>query len=222
MQTILVVEDEASIREVEVAYLKQAGYKIIEAIDGQDALDKLINNKIDLVILDLNLPKIDGVEVCKKVRLESDIPIIMVTARVDEIDELIGLETGADDYIKKPFSPSILVARAKSILRRFDDQEAINVSGILIDPEKMLVQKGKKKIKFTTTQFNILYALASNAEKVYTRNEILDRAYDSSIPPDVLDRTVDAHIKSIRKKLDKRNNQKYIETVIGKGYKFVS
>ncbi|MCA9385677.1 response regulator transcription factor [Candidatus Dojkabacteria bacterium] len=214
---ILVVEDEKSIREVEAAYLKQQGYTVFEAQDGEEALEVFADKSIDLIILDLNLPSIDGIEVCRKIRNKSLVPIIMVTARIEEIDELVGLETGADDYIKKPFSPAILIARVKSALRRVDEG-IVEEMDLHIDPEKMLVEKEGKKISFTTTQFNILYTLVKNPGKVFTREEILDRAYDDSLPPDVLDRTVDAHIKSIRKKLD--DKQKYIHTVIGKGYKF--
>lgn len=217
---ILVVEDESSIREVEVAYLKQSGYSVLEAEDGKQALQLMKDNSIDLVLLDLNLPKLDGIQVCKDIRQKSNVPIIMVTARVEEMDELIGLETGADDYIKKPFSPSILVARVRSMLKRIG-KNVIELSGLTIDPEKMLVFKSSEKIVLTTIQFNILYTLASNPGKVFSRDEILDRAYDDTFPPDILDRTVDAHIKTIRKRIEvDTSNPKYILTVIGKGYKF--
>jgi two-component system alkaline phosphatase synthesis response regulator PhoP len=146
----------------------------------------------------------------------------MVTARVEEIDEIIGLEVGADDYIKKPFSPAVFVARVKTLLKRFSDEDPkIEIGDLEIDPEKMTVAKAGKKLKLTTTQFNILYTLASKPGKVFTRDEILDRAYDSSLPPDVLDRTVDAHIKAIRKLIEKdTKSPEFLLTVIGKGYKF--
>lgn len=217
---ILVVEDEQTIREVEVAYLKQAGYDVHEACDGEEGLEYIKSEDYDLVILDVNLPKISGFELCKRLRENSQVPVIMVTARIEEIDELVGLESGADDYIKKPFSPAILVARVKALLRRYDES-AIEVGPLYIDPEKMLVKKGNSKLDLTTTQFNILFTLARTPGKVFSRDEILDRAYDNTIPPDVLDRTVDAHIKSIRKQIeDDTKNPKLLLTVIGKGYKF--
>lgn len=217
---VLVVEDEQSIREVVSAYLKQAGFNVVEASDGEEALACFKANDIDLIILDINLPKINGLDVCKIVRESSSVPIIMVTARVEEIDELIGLEYGADDYVKKPFSPTVLVARVKALLRRHGD-EVVEYNGLSIDPEKMQVKKNELTVNLTTTQFNILYILARSPGKVFSRDEILDRAYNDSIPPDVLDRTIDAHIKSIRKQIeDDTKNPKYILTVIGKGYKF--
>lgn len=217
---ILVVEDEKSIREVETAYLKNAGYEVIDAEDGEEALELLETEKIDLVVLDINLPNVDGIEVCKKIRESSMIPIIMVTARIQEIDELIGLEIGADDYIKKPFSPNILVARVKAILKRIGEGN-LSRSGLHLDPQKLEVLLDDKKISFTTTEFNILYTLALRPGRVFTRDQILDMAYKDTISPDVFDRTVDAHIKNIRKKLKAVNEKEYIITVIGRGYKFV-
>ncbi|MDQ6985983.1 MAG: response regulator transcription factor [Candidatus Dojkabacteria bacterium] len=217
---ILVVEDESTIREVEKAYLKRAGYIVVEAADGEEAISLFKKDKFDLIVLDLNLPKVDGVEVCKKIRESSKVPIIMVTARVEEIDEIIGLEIGADDYLKKPFSPNVLVARVQSLLRRLGS-ETIEIDDINIDAEKMRVQVNSEEVELTTTQFNILYLLAKNPGKVFTREEILNKAYDDILPNDVLDRTVDAHIKSIRKVIEvDTKNPKYILTVIGRGYKF--
>ncbi len=217
---VLIIEDEDTIREVEKAYLTRAGFSVVEAIDGDDALQKFRSEKLDLVLLDLNLPKKDGIQVCKEIREKSNLPIIMVTARVEEIDEIVGLEIGADDYIKKPFSPSVLVARVQTLLRRMGS-EIIEIENIVINPEKMIVTKNGKEIKLTTTQFNILYTLAKRPGKVFTRNEILDKAYDETLPNDVLDRTVDAHIKSIRKVLEKNPKKpELVLTVIGKGYKF--
>ena len=218
---ILIIEDEDAIREVEKIYLLRAGYECVTAIDGKSALDKFYKQKFDLVLLDINLPVLDGIEVCKRIRSNSSkVPIIMVTARVEEMDEIIGLEIGADDYIKKPFSPNILVARVNAHLRKVE-KAPLKINGIVIDPEKMLVMRDKKNIPLTTTQFNILYTLASNPGKVFTRDDILNRAYDKAIPPDILDRTIDAHIKSIRKVIESDSAKpEYILTVIGKGYKF--
>lgn len=217
---ILLVEDEESIREVEKAYLQRSGYTVTEAYDGQDAINKFSMDTFDLVVLDLNLPEKDGIQVCKEIRNKSTLPIIMVTARVEEIDEIIGLEIGADDYIKKPFSPNILIARVQSLLRRLGT-EKLTHGALSIDPQKMLVYKDSKEIQLTTTQFNILYTLAKQPGKVFTRDEILDRAYDDILPNEVLDRTIDAHIKSIRKAIEKDAKEpQYVLTVIGKGYKF--
>ncbi|MCA9386736.1 response regulator transcription factor [Candidatus Dojkabacteria bacterium] len=217
---ILVVEDEDTIREVEKAYLSRAGFSVDEASDGKSALELFSKNKYDLIVLDLNLPEIDGINVCKEIRKLSQVPVIMVTARVEEIDEIIGLEIGADDYIKKPFSPSVLIARVQSILRR-TGHEVIETGGLSIDPERMIIAIKGKEIELTTTQFNILYTLAKRPGKVFTRSEILDYAYDETLPNDVLDRTVDAHVKSIRKAIEPNPKKpKYLLTVIGKGYKF--
>jgi len=218
--TILIVEDEDTIREVEKAYVLKEGFKAIEAADGEQALKLFKENKVDLVVLDLNLPKINGIEVCKTIRQHSAVPIIMVTARSEEIDEIIGLQLGADDYIKKPFSPSILIARIQALLRRNKSEEII-IGLLTINPEKMTVTKSGEKITLTTTQFNILYTLANNPGRVYTREEIMDLAYKDNLTPDILDRTIDAHIKSIRKSIEKdTTNPEFILTVIGKGYKF--
>jgi DNA-binding response OmpR family regulator len=217
---ILIVEDEATIREVEAAYLKQAGYMIFEAEDGEKALEIVQEKQIDLVVLDVNISKINGFDVCRKIREKSNMPIIMVTARIEEIDEMLGLNIGADDYVKKPFSPNVLVARVRTLLKRVGGN-AINIDELTIDPEKMLIKKGENIINLTTTQFNILYTLAGHPGKVFTRDEILNKAYNEFLPPDILDRTVDAHIKSIRKVIEEdTRNPRYILTVIGRGYKF--
>jgi DNA-binding response OmpR family regulator len=217
---ILIVEDEETIREVEAAYLKQAGYLILEAEDGEKALEIVQDKQVDLVVLDVNLPKINGFDVCKRIREKSNVPIIMVTARIEEIDEMLGLNIGADDYVKKPFSPNVLVARVRTLLKRVGGN-ALSIDELTIDPEKMIVTKGKKSVNLTTTQFNILYTLASHPGKVFTRDEILNKAYNEFLPPDILDRTVDAHIKSIRKVIeDDTRNPRYVLTVIGRGYKF--
>lgn len=217
---ILLVEDEAPIREVQKLYLEKEGYSIVEASNGNEAVKIFEDSNPDLVVLDLNLPEKDGIEVCKEIRSIANTPIVMVTARVEEIDELLGLEVGADDYVKKPFSPSVLVARVQALLRRIGERR-IEIDDIIIDPELMRVEKGDDRIELTTTQFNVLYTLAMRPGKVFTRDEILDKAYDEVLPKDVLDRTVDAHIKAIRKKIEPdTKNPKYILTVIGKGYKF--
>lgn len=217
---ILVIEDENSIREVITAYLKRSGFLVTEAVDGKDGLKAFSEEVFDLVVLDLNLPFIDGIEVCKQIRKNSSIPIIMLTARVEEIDEIIGLEIGADDYIKKPFMPNILVARINSLLRRVGNTK-LEFPTITIDPDKMIVVKNNKELSLTNTQFNILYSLARSAGKVFTRDELIDKSYGQIEYKDIYDRTIDAHIKSIRKCIEEDPKKpKLILTVIGKGYKF--
>lgn len=217
---ILVVEDENSIREIETAYLQKAGYTIYEAETGTKALSIFEKTNIELVILDINIPEIDGITVCKTIRSKSQVPIIMVTARTEDADELIGLECGADDYIKKPFNPTVLVARVKALLKRTHSTTLSN-QYITIDPEKQQVKVNNKLIELTTTEFNILITLFKNPGKVFNRENIILKAYNDFDSSDILDRTVDVHIKNIRRKLKVEDNlPEFILTVIGKGYKF--
>lgn len=216
---ILVVEDEELIREVIKKYLQQAGFEVEEAASGEVAILKF-NNTINLVILDLNLPNRDGLEVCQEIRKKSKVPIIMVTARTEELDELKGLEIGADDYIKKPFSPKVLVARVQTRLKNSQLGHTVN-SSLGIDEEKMVVRKGEQEIALTTTQFKILKTLASQPGKVFTRLELLQAVDGDEEIVTTMERTIDAHIKSIRKLIeDDLNNPQFIKTVIGTGYKF--
>lgn len=220
MANILVVEDEAAIREVMAGYLERSGYSVSSAADGRAALNLWQSKPFDLVLLDLNLPITDGITVCKQIRQKSLVPIIMVTARSEEWDEVVGLEVGADDYIKKPFSPQVLVARVQALLRRVGSGP-LQIADLRIDPDKMQVLQQDKELILTTTQFNVLYLLASQPGRVFTRDQILDRSHNDPADIYVLERTVDAHIKSIRKILDDDPKQpRYILTVIGKGYKF--
>jgi DNA-binding response OmpR family regulator len=217
---ILIVEDEEPIREVMQAYLTQKGYEVVEAIDGPTAREKFEQIRFDLVVLDLNLPGMDGIEICRKIREYSQVPVIMVTARVEEIDEILGLEIGADDYLKKPFSPKILTARVEALLRRTSNGK-IERGELIINPPQMSVEKQGQKINLTVTQFNILNLLAQSPGRVFTREEILNHAYDDALPRDVFDRTVDAHVKSIRKLIENDTKKpSFIVTVMGKGYKF--
>lgn len=217
---ILVVEDENSIREIETAYLQKAGYTIYEAETGTKALSIFEKTNIELVILDINIPEIDGITVCKTIRSKSQVPIIMVTARTEDADELIGLECGADDYIKKPFNPTVLVARVKALLKRTNSTTLSN-QYITIDPEKQQVKVNNKLIELTTTEFNILVTLFKNPGKVFNRENIILKAYNDFDSSDILDRTVDVHIKNIRRKLKVEDDlPEFILTVIGKGYKF--
>lgn len=217
---ILIVEDENSIREIESAYLKKAGFNIYEAETGTKALSIFERTNIDLIILDINIPEIDGITVCRRIRAKSNVPIIMVTARIEDQDELIGLDCGADDYIKKPFNPSILVARTKALLKRLNSNLLSN-DYLSINEEKQQVRVKDILIDLTTTEFNILVALFKNPGKVFDRENIIIKAYNDFGSSDILDRTVDVHIKNIRKKLKVEDGlPEFILTVIGKGYKF--
>lgn len=222
-EKILLVEDEDEIRQIEKDYLVRDGYRITEACTGKEALNFFELERYDLVVLDLNLPIVDGIEVCKRIRNSSGVPIIMVTARTKEVDELLGLNIGADDYLKKPFSPKVLMARVKALLKR---PELTNGNGIMkcrdltLNIEKRVVARGKKEIKLTTIQFNLLALLMSNKGKVFSRDELIDKGYNSSLPPEIFDRTIDSHIKNIRKAIGDNGNFKFIATVRGVGYKF--
>lgn len=224
MARILIIEDDPQIRKIESDYLKTAGYDVVVAADGVQGELMASTQKPDLVILDLNLPGKDGIEVCKKVRKISGIPILMVTARTKEIDELIGLEVGADDYLKKPFSPKIMVARVKALLKRAgseNDPVMINVLDLLFDLQNYELKRNDELINLTKVQFDILSTLVMNKGKVMKRDELMDNGYKSDIPPEIFDRTIDAHIKNIRKALgDDPKESKYISTIRGVGYKF--
>lgn len=224
MARILIVEDDPQIRKIESDYLKNAGYDVVVAADGIQGELMASTQQPDLIILDLNLPGKDGVEVCKKVRKGSGIPILMVTARTKEIDELIGLEVGADDYIKKPFSPKIMVARVKALLKRAGSESEpviINVQDLILDLQNYVLKRNDDLINLTKVQFDILSTLVMNKGKVMKRDELMDNGYKSDIPPEIFDRTIDAHIKNIRKALgDDPKDPKYISTIRGVGYKF--
>ena len=224
MARILIVEDDPQIRKIESDYLKNAGYDVVVAADGIQGELMASTQQPDLIILDLNLPGKDGVEVCKKVRKGSGIPILMVTARTKEIDELIGLEVGADDYIKKPFSPKIMVARVRSLLKRAGSESEpviINVLDLMFDLQNYVLKRNDDLINLTKVQFDILSTLVMNKGKVMKRDELMDNGYKSDIPPEIFDRTIDAHIKNIRKALgDDPKDPKYISTIRGVGYKF--
>lgn len=224
MARILIVEDDPQIRKIESDYLKNAGYDVVVAADGVQGELMASTQQPDLIILDLNLPGKDGVEVCKKVRKGSGIPILMVTARTKEIDELIGLEVGADDYIKKPFSPKIMVARVKALLKRAGSESEpviINVLDLMFDLQNYVLKRNDDLINLTKVQFDILSTLVMNKGNVMKRDELMDNGYKSDIPPEIFDRTIDAHIKNIRKALgDDPKDPKYISTIRGVGYKF--
>lgn len=225
---ILVVDDESQIVEILKAYLEKAGFGVVTAEDGLVALDVLRSEKPDFMILDLNLPGMDGLDVCRTARRESNIPILMLTARVEETDKLIGLEIGADDYVVKPFSPKEVVARVRTVLRRIPDMEAaanpqaeaeeIRLAGLTIHLAQHRVERDGKVIDLTPTEFDILLALARQPRRVFSRLQIMEQAQGDAF--EGYERTIDAHIKNIRIKLEPDPKKPtYIHTVFGVGYK---
>ncbi|MCL5959674.1 MAG: response regulator transcription factor [Chloroflexi bacterium] len=220
---ILVVDDEAKIVEVVKLYLEKGGFEVIVAGDGQSALDAFHRERPSLVILDLSLPLIDGLDVCRSIRRESQIPIIMLSARDEDTDKLVGLELGADDYVTKPFSPRELVARVRAVLRRTGGavvaDGTISVGDLVIDTARFEVRKGGQILDLTPTEFKLLQALAENPGRVHTRLQLLDRVQGDAF--EGYERTIDAHIKNLRQKIeDNPQTPRYIVTVFGVGYKF--
>jgi two-component system alkaline phosphatase synthesis response regulator PhoP len=222
-ELILVVDDEPKIATLARDYLEQAGFRVHIAGDGQTALAAFRHDKPDLVVLDLNLPGMDGLDVCRALRRDSDVPIIMLTARVDEADRLIGLELGADDYIVKPFSPRELVARSKAVLRRVQggprESGMIRAGDLEIDLDGYRVLRGGAEVSLTRTEFNLLGLLARNPGLVFTREQLIDRLYETAY--EGFSRSIDAHIKNLRQKLeDDPAEPRYVQTVYGVGYRF--
>ncbi len=220
---ILVVEDEAKIAEVLRLYLEKNGYELSVAADGHQALESVRRQKPDLVLLDLNLPGMDGLEVCRRLRQESSIPIIMVTARNEETDKLIGLELGADDYVTKPFSPREVVARVRAVLRRVTSAETqpslLRVGELALDPQRHEAQLAGRLLDLTPTEFRLLQALMGNPGRVFSRLQLLEQLQGEAF--EGYERTVDAHVKNLRQKIES-NPQKpaRLLTVYGVGYKF--
>src|SRR5207248_6205859 len=204
-QTVLVVEDETSIASFVALYLKNAGYGIRAVGTGQEALDSLARERPDLIVLDLMLPDLDGIEVCKRVRQTSDVPILMLTARDEDVDKIIGLEVGADDYLTKPFNPRELVARVKSILRRTppdrrDLDSATNDHGDLhVDAGRRQVRVVEEEIQLAPKEFDLLWELLDHRGLVLTRDQLLERVWGYTFAGDT--RTVDVHVRQLRRKL---------------------
>ena len=223
--TILVVEDEPSIAEVVSLYLQRAGYEVTVLRDGLAALEWLADNQPDLVVLDLMLPQVDGLEITRWLRSNRETPIIMLTARRDETDRILGLEMGADDYVVKPFSPRELVSRVKAVLRRTrggvdaPHQQPLRFDDLIIDPKTRLVTvRGEEKL-LTAREFDLLWWMARHPRQVFSRDQLLDRVWGVSeyIDPS----TVTVHIRRLREKLEADpSNPHYIHTVWGVGYKF--
>ena len=224
-ELILVVDDEPKIVRIARDYLERSGFRVAAAHDGVSALASARQQRPDLVVLDLNLPGMDGLDVCRALRRESSVPIIMLTARAEETDRLIGLELGADDYIVKPFSPRELVARVRAVLRRA--QGAQQASGILrsgdleIDLNGHRVTRNGEPLRLTRVEFNLLATLAQHPGQTFTRGQLIDRLHGDVEAG--FDRSIDAHIKNLRRKLeDDPGDPHYVLTVYGVGYQFVS
>jgi DNA-binding response OmpR family regulator len=223
MNTVLVVDDEHKIAHLVRDYLENAGFRVVMAYDGKMATAQFRYEQPDLVVLDLNLPGMDGIDVARAIRQERNTPIIMLTARVEETDRIVGLELGADDYVTKPFSPRELVARVRAVLRRAGENEPpsplLRVHDLVIDVEKRTVARGETVIDLTTTEFDLLTVLARQAGRVFSRMELLDRVQGTAF--EGYERTIDVHIKNLRKKLEPDpRHPTYILTVYGAGYRF--
>lgn len=221
---ILIVEDERKLVRVLRGYLEQAGFDVVDAFDGKQALAVFRREKPNLVILDLNLPELDGLDVARAMRKDSNVPIIMLTARIEEADRLIGLELGADDYVTKPFSPREVVARVRTVLRRVDggtiSVEILRAGGIELNVAKHTVTVQSKLAELTPTEFDLLKVLMQNPGRAFTRMQLLDQVQDEAY--EGYERTVDAHIKNLRRKIGDDSSQPHmILTVFGIGYKFV-
>jgi len=219
-QTVLVVEDETSIASFVALYLKNAGYGIRTVGTGQEALDVLARERPDLIVLDLMLPDLDGLEICKRVRQSSDVPILMLTARDEDVDKIIGLEVGADDYLTKPFNPRELVARIRSILRRAAperrerESETIQHGDLLVDAGRREVHVGEQEIQLAPKEFDLLWELLDHRGLVLTRDQLLERVWGYTFAGDT--RTVDVHVRQLRRKL---GDASPVVTVWGVGYK---
>ena len=221
--TVLVVDDEPKIVKQARDYLEKSGYRVLTAGDGKTALAVARHERPDLVVLDLNLPQMDGLDVCRALRRESDVPIIMLTARVEETDRLIGLELGADDYITKPFSPRELVARVRAVLRRV--RGGVRTPGLIragdleIDLYGHRVTHAGEVVQLTRTEFNLLAVLAQHPGQTFSRAQLLDQVH--GVAYDGYDRSIDAHIKNLRRKLEPDPSEpRYVLTVYGVGYRF--
>ncbi|MGD0610517.1 MAG: response regulator transcription factor [Anaerolineales bacterium] len=222
-ELVLVVDDEQKIVKIARDYLEQSGFRVLSASDGKLALAIARHDRPDLIVLDLMLPGMDGLDVCRSLRRESDVPIIMLTARAEEADRLIGLELGADDYIVKPFSPRELVARVRALLRRAQGKVTgpgrLQVGDLEIDLEGHRASRTGQAIKLTPLEFNILAILAQRPGQTFTRAQLLDRLH--GVAYGGIDRSIDAHIKNLRRKLeDDPVEPRFILTVYGVGYQF--
>jgi two-component system alkaline phosphatase synthesis response regulator PhoP len=224
MKTILVVDDETKITQLARDYLEHAGYAVKTASEGKAALAVARAERPDLIVLDLGLPGMDGLDVTRAVRKDSNTPIIMLTARGEESDKLVGLELGADDYMVKPFSPKELVARVRAVLRRAENvgaatAEVIRAADVTLDAPRMKVTAGGRSVELTPTEFQLLATLARQPGRIFTRTQLLDAV--RGVAFESYERAIDAHVKNIRRKLEPNPREpRYVLTVYGVGYKF--
>ncbi len=223
-QTVLVIEDDPKIVNLLGLYLKREGFNVASAADGREALDAATRIRPSLIILDLMLPHIDGVEVCRRLRAASDVPILMLTARVDELDKLLGLSLGADDYVTKPFSPREVVARVKTILRRTARERPFRVlqrGSLEMDLDRHRVTVGGVEVDLTPVEFRLLQTLLESPERAFTRDQLLNHIY-AHHEAAVVDRAIDVHVGKVRQKLgDDPDHPRFIATVRGVGYKLL-
>jgi DNA-binding response OmpR family regulator len=222
MKTVLVVDDESRIVQLARDYLEHAGFSVIAASDGRSALQAVRGRRPDLVVLDLGLPGLDGLGVTRALRAEGNLPIVMLTARDDELDKLLGLELGADDYITKPFSPRELVARVRAVLRRAEraaePTDRIGAGDLVLDVPRMQVTVGGRPADLTPSEFAILAVMARQPGRVFTRSQLLDAVRGDAF--ESYERAIDAHIKNIRRKIEPDPRQpRYVLTVYGVGYR---
>ena len=223
MKTILVVDDEPKIVELARDYLEHAGFAVVSAFDGPEALTRARTDAPDLIVLDLGLPKLDGLDVARALRRDSNVPIVILSGRSDESDKLVGLELGADDYVTKPFSPKELVARVRAVLRRIERpapaSDIIRASDVTLDVPRMRVRAGDRDVELTATEFQLLAALAREPGRVFTRSQLLDAVHGVAF--ESYERAIDAHVKNIRRKLEPDPREpRYLQTVHGVGYRF--
>ncbi len=223
MRTILVVDDEPRIVQIARDYLERAGFRVLTAGDGRSVLATARSARPDLIVLDLALPGMDGLDVARALRRESEVPIIMLTARADEADRLVGLELGADDYIVKPFSPKELVARVRAVLRRWDGARAgtelVRAGDLVLDVPRMQASIGNRRLDLTPTEFQLLAAMARQPGRIFTRGQLLEAVHGIAV--ESYERAIDSHVKNIRRKLEPDPHRpRYILTVQGIGYKF--
>lgn len=222
--TVLIIEDDRDIVQLVSLYLKRDGHKVLCAHDGVEGLSLARKARPDLIVLDLMLPKLDGIEACRRLREESTVPIVMVTARVEEEDRLKGLDLGADDYVTKPFSPRELAARIRAVLRRTAKDELecgpaeVVWKGVTVDLHRRIVSVDGLKASLTPTEFRILVMLIREPERTFTREQIIDRVFGFDFQG--FDRTVDAHMANIRRKIRSLDGPDHIQTVYGVGYRF--
>jgi DNA-binding response OmpR family regulator len=222
MKKILVVDDEKKIVEIIKAYLERDGYQVISAFDGKTALTLAHSQNPDLIILDLMLPETSGWDVCRTIRKESEVPIIMLTARDEVTDKIVGLEMGADDYVTKPFDPKELVSRVRAVLRRTESKTTqkniIQIADLVINIEKRQVYRSDTVIELTPLEFDLLRVMAENPGRVFSRMQLLDKVQDDAY--EGYERTIDSHIKNLRKKIETDpEHPRFIITVHGVGYK---